>query len=129
MPHRDTRHREGRRRRLPVVTLLGVVVGVGVGSACEEYGPRVYTAAPYRAELGCLDPYAPIGLVQARDLGSQCDAICLREGDTLYVSTVCAPYPAEATIEAADAGSCAAAVAALAAEGYCKPAASDAAPP
>jgi hypothetical protein len=127
--HLDRRQRRQKGRRAPLAPLLALCVGAGVGMGCEEYGPRVYTAAPYRAALGCLDPYVPIGLVQARDLGSLCEPICLREGDTLYASRVCAPYPTEATIEAADAGGCAAAVEALTAEAFCTDPAADAGAP
>jgi hypothetical protein len=126
--HLDTRPRQPTRRSL-IVTLLGACIGVGAGSGCEEYGPRVYTAAPYRAELGCLGPYVPIGVVQARELGSQCEPVCLSDEDTLYVSAVCAPYPAEATIEASDASACVAALEALDAMDYCENRASDAAAP
>jgi hypothetical protein len=125
--HLDTRHWRQRARRLPLLAWLGAAIGAGAG--CEEYGPRVYTAAPYRAQLGCLEHYVPLGLVQARDLGSQCSPVCLREGETLYASSVCAPYPAEATIEASDAGVCAAAVEALVTETYCDTLAADAAAP
>jgi hypothetical protein len=98
----------GARYRLALGARCGLAFGclwaLALGEGCEEYGPRVYTAAPYRVARGCLDAYAPLGLVQARDLGAQCAAVCLREGGTLYVSSVCPPYPAEATLEAADAG-------------------------
>ncbi|MGC4091045.1 MAG: hypothetical protein QM756_24855 [Polyangiaceae bacterium] len=66
-------------------------------TACEESGPRVYTARlfhPADAGAACLDAYTPIGLVEAGDLGASCDAVCLWQGDELYVSTVCPPLPA-----------------------------------
>lgn len=91
---------------------LAVVLGA-CATGCEDFGPRVYTAQLFQADPGCLEAYTPIGLVQAKDLGSECEPVCLRLGDALYVSTVCAPYPAEASIEGADVEECAAALAAL----------------
>jgi hypothetical protein len=114
------------RTRLSLLGCFGAALLASSGAGCDDYGPRVYTAAPYRADLGCLDPYVPIGVVQAQALGSLCEPVCLRDGATLYVSTVCSPYPAEASIEGADAGSeCAAALAA----GNCDAPAADAAAP
>jgi hypothetical protein len=81
-------------------------------AGCDESGPRVYTAQPYRALLDCLDPYAPLSLVEARDVSSVCEAVCLRVGVSLYVSTVCAPYPGEAALVGLDDTECAAALAA-----------------
>jgi hypothetical protein len=107
-PHR------GCRRGLRLALLLAAGA-----AACEDFGPRVYTAQLFQAEPGCLDAYAPIGLVQARDLGSECEPVCLRLGDALYVSTVCAPYPAEASIEA-DTEECGAALTALGAGASCE---------
>ncbi|MFZ5892302.1 MAG: hypothetical protein ACOY0T_14685 [Myxococcota bacterium] len=65
-------------------------------AACDETGPRVYTARLFHASDmggGCLDAYAPIALVEADELSADCDPICLVQGEALYVSTVCAPYP------------------------------------
>jgi hypothetical protein len=102
-------------RWLRLAALLGACA-----ASCDDFGPRVYTAQLFRADPGCLEAFTPIGLVQAQDLGSACDPVCLRLGDALYVSTVCAPYPAEASLEAAGAEDCAAALAALTAEASCE---------
>jgi hypothetical protein len=83
---------------------------VGAGGACDESGPRVYTAQHYRADLACIETYAPLGLVEAEDLSSLCEPVCLSEGEELYVSTVCAPYPLEASVEPLDSEGCAAAL-------------------
>jgi hypothetical protein len=86
-------------------------------AACEEAGPRVYTAQRYDANAGCLEEYAPLGLVQATELGATCAPVCLRLQDELYTSSVCAPYPVEASVESgADSPGC---QAALAAESSC----------
>jgi hypothetical protein len=96
--------------------ILGAVTALG----CEESGPRVYTAQAYLAEAECLEQYAPIGLVEAEVLASTCDAVCLRLGAQLYVSAVCAPYPAEASLEEGqDSAECAAALEAFESELSC----------
>lgn len=76
--------------------LLGALALAG----CKETGPRVYTACLYHPndQGGCLDAYTPIGLVEAHALGASCDAVCLLEDKSLYVSTVCAPYPSTAEL-------------------------------
>jgi len=76
--------------------------GTVVSSGCEDTGPRVYTAQRYSTDGACLEPYTAIGLVQADTLASTCSAVCLRLADDLYVSTVCAPYPLDSSVEAPD---------------------------
>jgi hypothetical protein len=99
--------------RLGLLGLLGLV-------GCDESGPRVYTAMAYHADVGCLDAYAPLGLVQSVDLSATCDPVCLKVGGALYVSTVCAPYPSEAVVVAKeDSADCRAALAALGAGTLC----------
>jgi len=99
---------------------LGTLVGLSVALSCKESGPRVYTAQAYDVEVGCLETYAPLGLVEAEDVGAECDPVCLLLDDTVYVSTVCAPYPAETSLEdPAESPECVAALAALVAEAYC----------
>lgn len=111
--------------------LLLWVVGLGAALGCDESGPRVYTAQAYQADPGCLDAYVPIGLVEARDVSSTCDAVCLRLGEGLYVSSVCAPYPAEVSLEdPADSAECRAALATFDAGAFCEDlAAADASAP
>ncbi len=79
---------------------------------CDESGPRVYTAQRFSPEVACLEAYAPLGLVEAKDLGALCEPVCLSQDVELFVSSVCPPYPTEASLEAADAEGCAAALAA-----------------
>ncbi len=101
-------------RRLFCALSLGGLLG-----GCDESGPRVYTAQRYRPDLGCLDAYAPLGLVEAEAQSSRCDPVCLTLGEALYVSTVCPPYPAEAGVEAPESDSCGAALTAVASELAC----------
>jgi len=83
-----------RRRRL-IWPWIGLVVG---SLACTEFGPRVYTARPYRAQEACVAASMAIGLVQADELESTCAPVCLLLDETLYVSVVCAPYPARSSL-------------------------------
>lgn len=92
---------------LAVAMLLGTLA-----SSCDESGPRVFTAQHYRADLDCLDAYAPLGLVEAGFLGALCEPVCLVQDDEVFVSSVCAPYPAEASVLELDAPDCVAALAA-----------------
>jgi hypothetical protein len=91
-----------------------LVLCAGAGTGCDESGPRVFTAQRYRADRACLETYAPLGLVEAEDIGSLCEPVCLSEGEELFISTVCPPYPAEASVEPSDSEGCAAALAASA---------------
>jgi hypothetical protein len=88
--------------------------------ACSESGPRVYTAQRYDT-AGCLEPYSAVGLVQSRELDSSCAPSCVRLDGELYVSSVCAPYPARSSLEPATTLECSAALAALARGATCEP--------
>ena len=80
-------------------------------AACSDTGPRVYTAQPYDAEAACLGEYEAIGLVEADDLPANCAPTCLAAADTIYVTTLCAPYPDLATpLTAEESEDCAAAL-------------------
>ena len=77
--------------RVPLTLAASVVLGgLLVLGACNDYEPAVYTAQLYRAADDCLEPYSPIGVVQVQTLSSQC---LVDSAGSLYVSTVCAPYP------------------------------------
>lgn len=78
-------------------SLLGAASLLLLG-ACSDTGPRVYTAQPYDAEAGCLGEYEAIGIVEADDLPATCAPTCLSVSETLYVTTLCAPYPDLATV-------------------------------
>ncbi len=90
--------------------LLGITAWLGALAGCDESGPRVYTAQRHAVEAGCLEAYAPIGLVEAEALSALCAPVCLSLGEDLYVSTLCPPYPAEASIEPEDSEGCTAAL-------------------
>jgi hypothetical protein len=99
--------------KLDIAALLGVMAGLAaLALGCDESGPRVYTAQRHAVEDGCLETYAPIGLVEAEALSALCPPVCLSLGEDLFVSTLCPPYPAEASLEPEDAEACAAALAA-----------------
>jgi hypothetical protein len=70
----------------------------------------VYTAQRHSVEAGCLETYAPIGLVEAETVSALCPPVCLLLGEDLYVSTLCPPYPAETSVEPEDSEGCAAAL-------------------
>ncbi|MGD0677697.1 MAG: hypothetical protein ABSC94_19950 [Polyangiaceae bacterium] len=97
-------------------------------AACDDEGPRVYTAQAYEPEAGCLDDYVAIGLVTADGLFPSCAPVCLQQSNTLYVSTVCPPYPdTTVSVDPQDSGECAAALALAESEGggYCSASAGD----
>jgi len=84
--------------------------------ACSDAGPRVYTAQPYDAEAQCLGEYEAVGLVEADVLSAACSPACLDILGSLYVSTVCPPYPDTATLLTREEDACAAALDAEACE-------------
>jgi hypothetical protein len=101
------------RMKLDIGALLGITAWLGVfAPGCDESGPRVYTAQRHAVEDGCLETYAPIGLVEAEAVSALCSPVCLLFGEDLYVSSLCPPYPAEASIEPDDSEGCTAALAA-----------------
>jgi hypothetical protein len=91
---------------------------------CEGNDARIYTARPYRApeqmQAGCVEGSVPLAVVYAGSLRAQCEPVCLRLNEQLYVSIVCPPYPEQAQLETAETSpECAGALAALAAEQTC----------
>lgn len=105
------RSSRGRRnQRLEVEVLLGFTLAARAIPGCDESGPRVYTAQRHSLEAGCLEAYTAIGLVEAEALSALCAPVCLSLGEDVYVSTLCPPYPGEASLEAADSKPCAAAL-------------------
>jgi hypothetical protein len=99
-----------------------LLLALGLGHfGCTEFGPRVYTARPYLPEEACVAGSVPIGVVQADELASTCAPVCLLLDEALYVSVVCAPYPARADIVAPeDSAECALAIALLESEIFCE---------
>lgn len=107
------------RARLIVSSLSGVIT-LCLLAACDESGPRVYTAKAYDREAHCLSADAPIGLVESEDLSATCEPVCIELEAGLYVSTVCPPYPAGSVLlNAKDSADCEAALTALAEEAEC----------
>lgn len=95
-------------------------LAVALLCACSETGPRVYTARLFR-RTGCLEPYAALALVQGQKLDARCDPTCLSLDRELYVSSVCAPYPAGASLESPSSAECSAALVAFARNTQCEP--------
>ena len=101
------------------MTKLLVLLALALGLlACDASRPCVYTARLFHADKSCLDPYAPIGLVQADELGANCDPVCLERSGDVYVSTVCAPYPSTTQLlDPAESPECGAALSLMGAGG------------
>lgn len=99
------------RRSLAHPRLFTAIAAACCSMSCNEPGPRVYTAMPFDSEAQCLGPYQPLGLVDADELPANCQPVCLLRQGTLYVSEVCAPYPAQATVVGQDSADCVAALA------------------
>jgi hypothetical protein len=101
---------------------LALVVALSVQAliACSGPDARVYTARKYDAAAACIEGSIPVGVVHVESLPSTCDPVCMLVDDALYVSTVCAPYPARANLvgpeETAD---CGLAIALLEADARC----------
>ena len=98
----------------------GLSLAAALLCACSDSGPRIYTARLYR-RAGCLEPYAALGLVEASELAALCEPTCLRRDGGLYVSSVCAPYPARSSVEPPTSAECAAALAAFTRDVTCEP--------
>jgi hypothetical protein len=97
-----------------VVALCSLLAG------CDDFGPRIYSAHPYRAQEGCVERSIVIAVVHADELPATCAPVCLSFEGALYVSTLCAPYPARAAVIAPEEDPvCPAAIAALAADAVC----------
>lgn len=104
--------------RVAAVLSRSLLVLLALG--CEEYGPRVYTARPVVAALGCLPGSVPLGVVQAGDLAADCEIRCLLLDAALYVSRVCPPLPARAIeLRPDQSPACARAVSLFTARAFC----------
>lgn len=97
------------------------LLALAVASGCSEYGARIYSAHPYRAGRGCLEPSVAIGVVQAGQLASSCAGQCLLLDETLYVSSVCPPIPGRAEpVDPEKSAACAEALGLLDAQNWCE---------
>jgi hypothetical protein len=96
--------------RMGAATIGLLMACAGSSSGCDESGPRVFSAQRYRGDLGCLESYVALGLVEAEDVGALCEPTCLSKDEELFVSTVCPPYPASASVEAPETPGCAVAL-------------------
>lgn len=108
-------------QRRSLELLCHALLALAVASGCSEYGARIYSAHPYRAGRGCLEPSLAIGVVQSGQLASTCAGQCLLLDETLYVSNVCPPIPARAVLVAPEkSAACAEALGLLDAEDWCE---------
>ena len=104
--------------RVPAIVIL--LLASLLAAACDDVIPCVVTARAYEPDARCLEGYTPIGVVEADALSSRSAPTCLSVGATLYVTTVCGPYPAESTTVDSQSAACVEAVALLKANTTCQ---------
>jgi hypothetical protein len=84
-------------RRVGVVALVTLPAAGAIAAAlsCNDAITYVYAAAPFDTTQQCLGPYAPLDVVDGtgNDGNDNCAPICLVSSGSIYVSTVCPPYP------------------------------------
>ncbi len=97
-------------RKLTVPLVLTSALFAACGGA-ESY---VYTARRYDPAGACLEPYAPVEVVDGTGAAATCPETCLTVGSDVFVTTMCPPIPAIATELEANADACALARAASA---------------
>ena len=90
-------------------TSLVLVLGLAAIAACEGADSYVYTARRYDAAGACLEPYAPVEVVDGPGVAATCPETCLTVGEEVFVTNMCPPLPAIATELQADAEACVAA--------------------
>lgn len=95
------------------------LVAVGFVACLDEEARYVYTAQKYDPALGCLGDYAPVESVLGDGVSSTCAPTCLSANDAIYLSTVCPPVPAIATMLDARSPECQAALDASRLEASC----------
>lgn len=93
-------------------------------SACENDGTHVYIGRFYLESRGCLGTTSSLDVIEG-DVPGECAPVCLvqRRADaarTVYVATMCPPYPAAVEFDTSGADpACAPALAALARNDTC----------
>lgn len=95
-------------RHVRTVT-FALVAALGTIAACEGAESYVYTARRYDPAGACLEPYAPVEVVDGPPVAATCPETCLTVGTDVFVTTMCPPLPAVATELEADAEACVAA--------------------
>jgi hypothetical protein len=114
-------------KRFLVVTAPLLACAVAV--ACND-GPQshVYVASLYQAAGACLDPSTTLAIIGTPNGSLECKPACLVQSspppasaatETLYLSTMCAPYPTTVTPTTDADPACAAALAAYASGAVC----------
>lgn len=105
-----------RRALLGVAAALAIVGGF---VACDDDDRYVYTARRFDEVNACLGPFTPIERVVGEGTDVKCAPTCLTFKNTLYVSPVCPPVPADATEVPADDPRCQAAAEAFRTQTLC----------
>jgi hypothetical protein len=93
-------------------SLVGLLAASALAGACSPPGQSVFTAHPYDPEAQCLAEYEALALVETTELSGSCDPLCVELDGTLYVTTLCGPYPEAAIGFDASDETCAGALAA-----------------
>ena len=85
---------------------LALSAGLVVAS-CDDVNVHILTGNQYDQALGCVTASEGVDVVEGPSNGDNCSPQCLvASGDdssSVYVTTVCPPYPGDYTTEALDA--------------------------
>ena len=90
-------------------TSIVLVLALAAIAACEGADSYVYTARRYDPAGACLEPYAPVEVVDGPGVAATCPETCLTVGAEVFVTNMCPPLPDIATELQADAAACIAA--------------------
>jgi hypothetical protein len=76
-------------------------------ASCDEPGVHILTGQLYEPLYGCIDTSKSVDVVQGPSTGDSCDPQCLTitaaSQTSVYVTTMCPPFPGDYTVEAQDA--------------------------
>ena len=76
-------------------------------ASCDEPNVHILTGQLYEPLYGCIDGSKGVDVVQGPSTGDSCDPQCLTitagSQTSVYVTTVCPPFPGDYTVEAEDA--------------------------
>jgi hypothetical protein len=106
------------------VACLGVAIAgaLAIAAACNDPEQYVFSAAPFDPVNLCLGPYQAVDVVSGGTGQSTCAPTCFVNGTSVYVSTVCPPFP-DPTMwdESGENPACPAALSAYARMDLCSP--------
>jgi hypothetical protein len=76
-------------------------------AACDDGNVHILSGQLYDPQAQCIEPSTGIDVVNGNSTGDNCAPACIsiESGDatSVYVTTMCPPFPGDYTIEAADA--------------------------